>query len=151
MMSRKSLDVEGRSLDSGHAIQQWTYFGGANQLWQVVAAGPGSFPPPPALNPPIVCAAFEEKLAFNVVSKQSAMSLNVDGGSVVDGANVIQSTSGVEGSSWTFKNAGDGFYNLLAVHSGLGLSGECLDRLRSFSQHAILILSHDASRGTSCD
>ena len=81
---------------------QWTPNGGANQQWQVTAAGNG---------------------AYFLLSVNSGLALDVYGASQDPGAPVVQWTlHGGVNQQWQILPAGDGTYYLLSVNSGQALN-----------------------------
>jgi hypothetical protein len=67
--SGKVLDVEGGSLQNGAKIQQWDYWGGANQHWRLIDVGNG---------------------LYRIESEASRKVLDVEGGSLQNGAKIQQ-------------------------------------------------------------
>lgn len=111
----KALDVSGISRSNGANVYQWSYVGQDNQLWRLE-------------DPSKTCHTMKKDKYYHIISKNSDKALAVTDGSKDAGANVVQwsADSGAH-DNWTFLEAGNGFYKIVAEHSGFGLIGEfCL-------------------------
>lgn len=96
--SNKALDVDGGSTADGARVQQWTYGGYTNQMWDLSYQGSGQ---------------------YKLTGVGSGKVMNVSGGSTSDGANVvIWPWSGANHQKWTLTPTSDGYFKLTAVHSG---------------------------------
>ena len=104
--SGKALDVTGQSTSDGAALDQWDYWGGANQQWQLVDVGGGY---------------------IKIVSRNSAKVADVSGQSTADGASVIQYTyNGGANQQWQMVDVGGGYVKFVNRNSGkvLDVSGQ---------------------------
>lgn len=94
-----SLDVIGLSTTGGASIQQWSYWGSLNQLWNLIPVGDGS---------------------FKIVNVNSNLLLDVTGVSKTPGTLLQQwSDWGGANQHWNFVPVGDGSYKIASVDSGL--------------------------------
>ncbi len=106
--SGKCLDVEGGSnaTANGARIQQWDCLGGANQQWQLIANGDGS---------------------YRILARHSGKALDVIGGVGPSGNGVkVQQWDYLSGANqqWLLTPLGDGSYRILSRHSGKALDVE---------------------------
>ncbi len=98
--SGKGLDVRDQSFRDGANVQQWTFAGAPNQLWNVVDLGRGE---------------------YLIVNQGSDKALDVGRGG--DGANVFQNRRNNDASQrWRLQRTGRGAYQIINVRSG-----RCLD------------------------
>lgn len=104
--SGKALDVTGQSTSDGALLEQWDYWGGANQQWQLVDAGGGY---------------------VKIVSRNSGKLVDVSQGSTADGASAIQYTdNGGANQQWQLVDVGGGYVKIVNRNSGkvLDVSGQ---------------------------
>jgi len=94
--SGKALDVAGQSTDDGANVQQYSYWGGENQQWNVTDTGSG----------------------YRLENVNSGKVLDVSGQSTDDGANVQQYTDyGNDNQRFHIHDQGGGEYHVQPVHS----------------------------------
>jgi endo-1,4-beta-xylanase len=94
--SGKALDVTGQSTDDGANVQQYSYWGGENQQWNVTDTGNG----------------------YSIENVNSGKALDVSGQSTDDGANVQQYTDyGNDNQRFHIHDQGGGEYHVQPVHS----------------------------------
>ncbi|WP_436924426.1 glycoside hydrolase family 11 protein [Halosimplex amylolyticum] len=95
--SGKALDVSGESTDDGANVQQYSYWGGANQQWNVEDTGNG---------------------VYRIENVNSGKVLDVSGQSTEDGANVQQyADGGGDNQRFHLHDQGGGEYHIQPVHS----------------------------------
>lgn len=71
---------------------------------------------------PVLSATPSAGHVFKIASRQSGKPFGVDGGSVADGAKIIQYTDdGDADQQWRLVDAGSGYYNIIDVNSGKAL------------------------------
>ena len=101
--SGKGLDVVNESTDDGANVQQYEYWGGSNQQWNVEDTGDG----------------------YRIENVNSGKVLDVAGQSTDDGANVQQySDGGSDNQRFYLTDQGSGQYRIQPVHSGKALEVE---------------------------
>jgi len=95
--SGKGLDVVNESTDDGANVQQYSYWGGSNQQWNVEDTGSG---------------------AYRIENVNSGKVLDVANQSTSDGANVHQySDGGGDNQRFYIHDQGSGQYHIQPVHS----------------------------------
>lgn len=95
--SGKAMDVSGQSTDDGANVQQYDYWGGENQQWQVTDTGNG---------------------VYSIENVNSGKVLDVAEVSTADGANVHQwSDGGGDNQRFELHDQGGGEYHIQPVHS----------------------------------
>jgi eukaryotic-like serine/threonine-protein kinase len=100
--SGKVIDVEGRSKDDGHKLQQWGYSGANNEKWKVVPLEDGF---------------------YQIISVDSGKALNVPQAQTDDGSALTQATPAKEPSQhWKIEKTDGNFYKLTAQSSGKTLA-----------------------------
>jgi len=96
--SGMALDATGQGTGNGTPIEQWTYNGGDNQLWNVTNIGNGQ---------------------YKIVGVQSGKPLDVMGQSTTDGAAVqLYTDNGGGNQHWILNPTWDGYYTVQGVQSG---------------------------------
>ena len=71
---------------------------------------------------PIMPAQPQPGETFRVVSRVSGKPMTVSGGSIMNGAAIVDSTDDGSGDqTWTLQDAGGGYYNIVDANSGMGL------------------------------
>jgi hypothetical protein len=99
--SGKALDVQDHGTANGSNVQQWTYFGSANQQWTVTSIGNGQ---------------------YKIIGVESSKSLDIDGPSTADGANAqLWDYYGNQNQTWTITPTSSGYYKIISVYSGKAL------------------------------
>ncbi|WP_123534401.1 glycoside hydrolase family 11 protein [Halosimplex salinum] len=102
--SGKGLDVTGESTDDGANVQQYSYWGGSNQQWNVTDTGNG---------------------VYKIENVNSGKVLDVSGASTSDGANVQQYTDyGNDNQRFALHDQGGGQYHIQPVHSDMAVEVE---------------------------
>jgi len=87
--------------NDGAFMDQWTYWGGDNQMWQVIAVGGGY---------------------YKLINGTSGKALEIYGSSMDDGTNLDQWTyTGTDNQKWQINDVGGGFYSLINKNSGLAM------------------------------
>jgi predicted RNA-binding Zn-ribbon protein involved in translation (DUF1610 family) len=100
--SGKVLDVEGRSKDDGHKLQQWGYSGANNEKWKVIPQADGF---------------------YQIVCVNSGKALNVPQAQTGDGIALNQATAAKTPSQlWKIEKTDGNFYKLTAQSSGKALA-----------------------------
>ena len=95
--SGKAMDVAGQSTSDGANVQQYSYWGGANQQWNVEDTGNGQ---------------------YRIENVNSGKVLDVAGSSTSNGANVQQYTDyGNDNQRFELHDQGGGQYHVQPVHS----------------------------------
>ncbi|MFC7142686.1 glycoside hydrolase family 11 protein [Halosimplex aquaticum] len=95
--SGKALDVAGESTEDGANVQQYSYWGGSNQQWNVEDTGNGE---------------------YRIENVNSGKVLDVSGSSTSDGANVQQyADGGGDNQRFHLHDQGGGEYHVQPVHS----------------------------------
>ena len=113
-MSGRVLDVKNISLAPGAPIQQWEYWGGTGQEWQLVQVEPGY---------------------YKIISRLSGRVLDVHNQSTGDGALIQQwDYWGGAGQRWQLVEVEPGYYKILSK-----LSGKVLDVQNSGMNNGILV------------
>ena len=88
--TNKCLDVEYLSKDNGAHVQQWDYWGGANQKWRIKQVAPGR---------------------YNFMSVNSGKLMDIFGASTNNGAQLVQwAANGGSNQQWSFTPTGNGYY-----------------------------------------
>lgn len=99
--SGKSLEVYDQSTANSAAIDQWDYWGGANQQWTFNALGSNY---------------------QSVINRNSTKALDVNGASTTAGAGIIQyDYAGGANQQWQVIDIGFGYYKILNRNSGFAL------------------------------
>jgi hypothetical protein len=99
--SSKGLEVSGMSTANGGNVDQWTYGGNNNQIWQFFDLGNGY---------------------WRISNKHSGKALEVSGSSSSEGANVQQWTyGGGLNQQWQLTPLSNGSFRITARHSGKAL------------------------------
>ncbi|WP_135363264.1 glycoside hydrolase family 11 protein [Halosimplex halophilum] len=94
--SGKAMDVAGESTEDGANVQQYSYWGGSNQQWNVTATGNG----------------------YRIENVNSGKVLDVSNSSTDDGANVQQYTDyGNDNQRFHIHDQGGGQYHIQPIHS----------------------------------
>ncbi|PRX19735.1 pectate lyase C [Orenia metallireducens] len=102
--SGKGLEVYNFSTENGANINQWDYWGGDNQQWQIIDLGNGY---------------------YSIINKYSGKALDVYEMSTASGANIDQwEYWGGEGQQWKIEETVSGYYTITSR-----LSGKVLDVL----------------------
>lgn len=97
--SGKSLDVAQSSTANGGNVHQWSYWGGNNQLWNIIDVGNGY---------------------HKIINLNSGKALDISGGSTANGGNAIQWTDhGGNNQQWQIIDVGGGYDKLMNRNSGL--------------------------------
>ncbi|MEP7270125.1 MAG: RICIN domain-containing protein, partial [Acidobacteriota bacterium] len=109
--SGKGLDVAAQSNTDGASIQQWDYTRRPNQTWRVIDLGNGE---------------------VAIIADHSGMALSVQGGSNVNGANIVQREWRNNNNAfqrWRLEQVSGGFYKIVNVASGksLDVAGQSLE------------------------
>ncbi|WP_226022256.1 glycoside hydrolase family 11 protein [Halomicrobium salinisoli] len=95
--SGKGMDVTGQSTDDGANVQQYSYWGGENQQWNVEDTGNG---------------------VYRIENVNSGKVLDVSGQSTSNGANVQQyADNGGDNQRFYLYDQGGGQYHIQSVHS----------------------------------
>lgn len=102
--SGKSFDLIGGNMSDGAVVNQWSYdYNSRNQRWSLVATENGDH--------------------FKIVSWQSDKVLGIAGNSTASGAQLVSNdyVAGNTSQQWDLVYAGDGWYKIQNVRSGLVL------------------------------
>ncbi len=71
---------------------------------------------------PVLSTAPSAGHVFKIASRQSGKPVGIDGGSIANGAGVVQFTDSGDGDQqWRLADAGSGYYNLINVKSGAAM------------------------------
>lgn len=98
-----ALEVAGLGTTNGSNVDQWTYWGGANQKWALTHLGNN---------------------VYKIVGLQSGKCLDVTGNGTADGTNVeIWDSNGGTNQQWQVTSTGNGAYRLTPMNA----SSSCLD------------------------
>ncbi len=147
--SQFSMDA---TLSGGYNVLSWGYWGGANQEWRVKmvkpadGSTPNQTPAPtragtpaptprgdPTIDPTTGCAILPTGKYLQLLNKWSGLPLAVEGSSMIDGANILQGTSGLqvgENEVWYLEaSTTSSFYRIINKNSGQAVSGMWLSRL----------------------
>jgi hypothetical protein len=94
------VDITGLGTTGGTLVQQWTYWGGANQKFMITPTGDGY---------------------YYITDSNSGMDLNVPGASTSEGVQLIiwPHTPGATNAEWSFTQNGDGTFTITNRNSGL--------------------------------
>jgi subtilase family serine protease len=96
--SGKALDVRGESTADGAAVEQWDFWNGPNQQWQLVPV---------------------DSVYYRIVSRNSGKVLDVDGVSIANGSGIEQWTYwGGANQQWQLIPTDSGYYRIVSKNSG---------------------------------
>ena len=102
--AKQLIDVEGASQKNGANVDVWKSNSGFNQKW-AITRGSDNF--------------------YTIVSVSSGKALDIDGASVLVGANVLQwaqKKSGADNQKWAIQKNSDGSYTFISKLNGMALS-----------------------------
>ena len=112
----KGLDVEDKSTADGANVQQYSYYGGANQVWVLESCDNTKPTEPTDPTDPIGPVGNYATLKdgwYYIKDNNSQNYLQVTNNTGADGQNVeVGKGTGVEGQKWYLKNVGDGYVTL---------------------------------------
>jgi hypothetical protein len=99
--SGKALDVRSESTADGAPIEQWDFWNGPNQQWQLVPV---------------------DSVYYKIVSRNSGKVLDVNGTSIANGSGVEQWTYwGGANQQWKLVPTDSGYYQIVSKNSGKAL------------------------------